>query len=108
MENRINIGELDTLVTLFAPTPSIGTQGEKIATHTAFRDVFARMDEMFEDVVQYSNLEDEDTKTIVIYKVSQMNVRWRVQISSQQYEITSIDNISRVSPLCRLTLRAID
>lgn len=108
METRINIGELDTLVTLFAPTASIGTEGEKISSYSAFRDVFARVDMQTDEVIDYSNLESENGVTLTIYKVSQLTTRWRVKVSGLVYEITAIDYISRVSPLCHLTLRLLD
>jgi len=108
MENRINIGELDTLVTLFSPVAGIGTQGEKTFTYKAFRDVFAKIDGNNDEVINYSNLESEQNKVLTVYKVPEMTTRWRVQISGQMYEISSIDPISRVSPLCLLTIHSID
>ena len=44
MENLINIGELDTLVTLFAPSASRGPEGEKQSTFTEYSQVFATID----------------------------------------------------------------
>jgi len=108
MENRINIGELDTLVTLFAPSASIGTQGEKILSYGVFSDVFAKVDLQADEVIDYSNLESENDITLTIYKVPQLTTRWRVKVSGLMYEITAIDHISRVSPLFRLTLKLLD
>ena len=39
MENRINFGQLDTLVTLYAPTQERGAEGEKYSTYVEFSQV---------------------------------------------------------------------
>ena len=41
-------------------------------------------------------------------KVKGLTTRWRVVVEERSYEITGIDPISRVSPLCHLTLHAVD
>jgi hypothetical protein len=43
-----------------------------------------------------------------VYKVPDLNTRWRVIANGQTFEIRSIDPISRVSPLCQLTLNSLD
>ena len=77
MENKINFGELDTLVLLRSCVITYGTQGAK----------------------KY---------TFQVYKVKPLTTRWRVVVEGRSYEITGIDPISRVSPLCHLTLHAVD
>jgi len=108
MENRINIGELDTLVTLLAPTATLGSEGEKKSTYTEHSDVFAKVDRDTTDSLAYENFDGRDNVALTIYKVSAMNTRWRVAIEGKTYEILSIDQISRVSPLCTLSLQSID
>lgn len=108
MENKINIGELDTLVTLYQATQTRGEQGQKKFSFTKFRDVFAKLDRDVSESVSYDNLEAGDNIVITIYKVPEMTTRWRVLIGSQYYEISSIDPVSRMSPLCRVSISAVD
>ena len=108
MENRINIGELDTLVTLFAPTASFGSEGEKRSTYTAHSSVFAKVDRDTVDQLAYDNYDGRDNVSLTIYKVNGLTTRWQVGISDKRYEILSIDQVSRVSPLCILSLQSLD
>lgn len=107
MENLINIGELDTLVTLFAPTAGIGSEGEKYSTYTVHSEVFAKVDRDTTDVLSYENYDGRDNVAVTIYKVSALNTRWQVGIDGKRYEILSIDQVSRVSPLCVVSLQSI-
>lgn len=108
MENLINIGELDTLVTLLSPTPGRGTEGEKYATFSLFRNVFARVDRNVSDDLAFDDYAGRDSVGLTIYKVPQLTTRWRVTIQGRTYQILSIDEISRVSPLCIINLQSID
>jgi len=108
MENRINIGELDTLVTLLAPSASLGSEGEKKFTYTPYSRVFAKVDRDTTDTLAYDNFDGRDNVSLTIYKVKAMNTRWQVSIEGKTYEILSIDQVSRVSPLCILSLQSID
>ena len=58
--------------------------------------------------VESMNLESGHNVRCTIYKIAALTSRWRVRIDDAVYEIESIDPISRVSPLCTLTLTAID
>lgn len=42
------------------------------------------------------------------YKVAALTTRWRVVLDGKTYAITAIDPISRVSPLCELTLNIVE
>lgn len=108
MENRINIGELDTKVTLYSPTVSLGSEGEKSATFSVHSRVFAKVDRTVTDQLAFDNYDGRDNASIVIYKVKGMNTRWQVGIEGKTYEILSIDSISRVSPLCEVSIQSID
>lgn len=108
MENLINIGELDTLVTLFAPTAGIGGEGEKYSTYTVHSEVFAKVDRTVTDQLAFDNFDGRDAASLVIYKVRGMTTRWQVGIGDKIYEILSIDSISRVSPLCEVSVQSID
>lgn len=108
METRINIGDLDTLVALLSPAPGKGAEGEKYATFSLFRNVFARVDRTVSDDLAFDNYDGRDSVGLAIYKVPQLTTRWRVSIQGRIYQILSIDEVSRVSPVCLLNLQSID
>ena len=108
MENRINIGELDTLVTLYAPQTSLGSEGEKQATFTAHSEVYAKVDREIADQLDFDNFDGRENVSMTIYKVPGMTTRWEVGISGKRYEILSIDTVSRVSPVCVVSIQSID
>ena len=108
MDNLINIGELDTLVTLFSPSASQGSEGEKKSTYARHSDVFAKIDRTVSDQLAYDNFDGRDNAVLSIYKVSGMNTRWQVEIDGRRYEVLSIDPITRVSPLCEVNVQSID
>lgn len=108
MENRINIGELDTMVALFVPQASRGPEGEKQAQFTMHSEVFAKIDRDVTDQLAYDNFDGKDNASLTIYKVPGMTTRWQVGIDGHMYEILSIDPISRVSPLCLINVQSID
>ena len=108
MENRYNIGQLDTLVTLYAPQASLGSEGEKASTYTAHSDVYAKVDRDVADQLAFDNYDGRESVSLTIYKVREMNTRWQVGISGKRYEILSIDTVSRVSPLCVVSIQSID
>ena len=108
MENRINIGELDTKVLLRSCEISYGKQGAKKYTFKDYAEVYAKVDRNVSENVTNTNLEEGQEITLTIYKVKALTTRWRVVVEGRSYEITGIDPISRVSPLCHLTLHAVD
>ena len=108
MENKLNIGEMDTLVQLVPMTQSRGTQGEKIWTPGTPRQVYAKLESTVDETVGDGNLEADHRMVATVYKVAELNTRWRVVAEGQTFEILSIDPVSRVSPLCQLTLSSLD
>lgn len=108
MENRINIGDLDTLVTLRECTIGRNAEGAKTYTFSDFRDVYAKVERRVNEQVNTGNLEEGDFVQLTIYKVPELTTRWQVRIDGVSYEITAIDPVSRVSPLCILTIHALD
>lgn len=108
MENKINIGELDTKVLLRSCTISYGKQGAKKYTFQDYSEVFAKVEREVAENVTNTNLEEGQEITLTIYKVKSLTTRWRVVVEGRTYEISGIDPISRVSPLCHLTLHAVD
>jgi head-tail adaptor len=107
MENRINFGELDTLVTVRKGTQTTGTQGEKKFTYTFFRDVYAKVERNVSEIVSDTNLEQGDYIQLTIHKIPELTTRWQIVLAGRDYEITGIDPVSRVSPVCILTIHAI-
>lgn len=108
MENKLNIGEMDTLIQLVPMTQSTGAEGEKVWTAGTPRSVFAKLETSVDETIGDSNLEADRVMVATIYKVPDLNTRWRVTANGQTFEIRSIDPISRVSPLCQLTLNSLD
>lgn len=108
MENKLNIGEMDTLVQLVPMTQSTGDQGEKIWTAGTPRSVFAKLEASVDETIGDGNLEADRVVVATVYKVADLTTRWRVVANGQTFEIRSIDPISRVSPLCQLTLNSLD
>ena len=108
MENRINFGELDTLVLLRSCVITYGAQGAKKYTFQDYERVYAKVDRNVSESVTNTNLEQGVDITLTIYKVSALTTRWRVVLDGKAYEITGIDPISRVSPLCHLTLSIVE
>ena len=108
MENRINIGELDTKVLLRSCEISYGKQGAKKYTFKDYAEVYAKVDRNVSENVTNTNLEEGQEITLTIYKVAALTTRWRVVLDGKAYEITGIDPISRVSPLCHLTLSIVE
>ena len=108
MENKLNIGEMDTLIQLVPMTQSTGAEGEKVWTAGTPRNVFAKLESSIDETIGDSNLEADHVVVATIYKVPDLNTRWRVIANGQTFEIRSIDPISRVSPLCQLTLNSLD
>ena len=108
MENLINIGELDTLVLLRSCVITYGKQGAKKYSFQDYAEVFEKVDRTVSENVTNTNLEEGQEITLTIYKVKPLTTRWRVVVEGRSYEVTGIDPISRVSPLCHLTLHAVD
>lgn len=108
MENRINIGDLDTLVTLRSCTIGQTGEGGKVYNFRNFRDVYAKVDRRVNEQVNTGNLEEGDFVQLTIYKVAELDTRWQVKIDGVFYEITAIDPVSRYSPLCILTIHALN
>lgn len=108
MTNEINIGELDTLVTVQECVVTIGAQGNKKTEHLEHSKVWAKIERDINEMVGNGNLEESNTLEVTCYKIPGLTVRWRMIVEGVEYEITAIDPISRMSPLNILTLNAID
>jgi len=107
MEGKFNIGSLDTLVTIKQCVISQGAQGAKSYTFTEHSQVYANVDRRVDEQVSIGNLEEGQYIDLTIYKIAALTTRWRVVVEGRTYEITAIDPISRVSPLCTLSLHEI-
>lgn len=104
-ENRINIGELDTMITVVAVTHTIGAQGQKKRSASTYGQVWAKLDWQESEQVADGNLEDERVVEVSMYKIPALTSRWQILIDNIPFEIVQIDPISRWSPLCRITCR---
>jgi head-tail adaptor len=108
MENRINFGELDTLVLLRSCVITYGAQGAKKYNFQDYAEVYAKVDRNVAEAVTNTNIEEGQEIALTIYKVQDLTTRWRVVVEERSYEISGIDPVSRISPLCHLTLHAVD
>lgn len=108
MENKLNIGELDTLVKVLRYTETKGSESELVKTWVEHSSVFAKVDRETSEQISMGNLEERQVLTVTMYKIAALTTRWRIQVAGQQYEISDIDPVSRISPLCILTVYAID
>lgn len=108
MENKLNIGELDTKITVQAFTETRGSEGEVVKTWTDHSTPFAKVERQTTELVNSENLEEREVLTVTMYKIASLTTRWRIKVGSQAYEISEIDPVSRISPLCILTVHAID
>ena len=108
MENRVNIGELDTLVTVRSCVITSGQEGAKQFTYSHFRDVYAKVERNVNETVANTNLEEGDYVQLTIYKIPQLTTRWQIVLEGREYEITGIDPISRVSPVFVLSIHSIN
>lgn len=108
MEIRENIGELDTLVLVQSCTIGTGTRGQKTYVFTDHSRVWAKVDRTADEMVGNGNLEEGQRLQVVMYKIGDMTSRWRLMIDGKAYAITGIDQISRFSPLCRVSLSAVE
>jgi len=106
--NRVNIGELDTLVTFYSVERGIGDQGQKTTQRTQHCRLYAKLEPLTDEYVSDDNLEARTSLSVTTYKVAGMNIRWQLEINGVDYEIKSIDPISRWSPLCVITAATIE
>lgn len=108
MEIRENIGELDTLVQVKSCEISTGSRGQKTYRFEDHSRVWAKVDRTADEMVGQGNLEEGVRLTVVMYKINGMTSRWRIEVDGRDYAITGIDQISRFSPLCRVSLSAVE
>ena len=88
MENRINFGELDTLVLLRSCVITYGTQGAKKYTFQDYERVYAKVDRNVAENVTNTNLEEGQEITLTIYKVKALTTRWRVVVEGRLMLLT--------------------
>ena len=108
MPDVYQIGDFDTLVTIRERTISTGTQAQKTYTWTVHSHVWAKVVRNFSEMVDNGNLEDGRSLEVHIYKIPGLDTRWQVIVDGKPYEIRHVDMISRISPVCTLSLFAID
>lgn len=106
--NRVNIGLMDTKITVVQVMIGRGAQGQKQRTESVYGDVMAYLEPLTDEMVSDDNLEARTGMSVTIYKIPNLTVRWQLVIGNVPYEIRSIDPISRWSPLCTLTAYTIE
>ena len=106
--DRVNIGELDTLVTVWSVVIERGDRGQKIYVPTEHSKVFARIEQNSDESVTNTNLESVQSATATIYKIHGLTTRWQLSIREVKYSIEAINPISRISPFCELSIRRIE
>jgi len=108
MDLLANIGDLDTLVTVQKCVITRGPQGDKRLEFVHYSQVWAKVERNVNEMVSNSNLEEDNTIELTCYKIPDLDRNWRVVVDGIPYDVTSIDPISRLSPLNVLTLKGID
>lgn len=104
MESGVNIGELDTRVTVQECIISTGAVAQKRYEFRDHSQVWARLERNIDESVNQGNLDQRESVTATVYKIAGLTTRWRVVIDGAPYAITAIDPISRFSRLCNLSL----
>lgn len=105
--NRVNPGELDTLITVQSVSQSRGNQGQKSRSFVTYGRVWAKIDPLTDESVSDDNYAAVTTVTVTLYKIPALTTRWRLVIDDVFYEILSIDPISRWSAFNILTAQTI-
>ncbi len=108
MPDVYQIGDFDTLVTIRERVTSTGSQAQKIYTWREHSRVWAKVVRRIAEMVDYGNLEDGRSLEVHIYKIPGLDTRWQVVVDGKPYEIRSVDMVNRISPVCVLSLFAID
>lgn len=108
MQNAINIGELDTRIVVDRYVETRGDESQLVKTWVEHSRPFAKVARQTSEMVSSGNLEEREILNVTIYKIPELNTRWRIKVEGQPYEISDIDHISRISPLCILTVHSID
>ena len=108
MAENYQIGDFDTLVTIRRKTITTGDQGQKTYTWAEHSKVWAKVVRRIAEMVDYGNLEDGNSLEVHIYKIPGLDTRWQVVVDGKPYEIRSVDMVSRISPVCVLSLFSID
>lgn len=108
MADIYQIGDFDTLVGIRERVISTGNQGQKTYAWRDHSRVWAKVVRNFSEMVDNGNLEDGRSLEVHIYKIPGLDTRWQVVVDGKPYEIRNVDMVSRISPVCVLSLFAID
>ena len=108
MEDRIDIGSLDTKIEILKGEITNGERGERKKTYYHHSDVWAKVVRDQSEMVDNGNLQCSDAIEVTCYKIEGLNSRWRVKIDGTLYEIVGIDPISRISMFNKITLRIVE
>lgn len=103
----MNLGELDTLVTLQRNTTTRGAVGQVINTWTDVACVWGKVERNTSEGVDDQNYETDQSLRLTIYKQRDLSTRWRVLVGGKPYEIRGINPGDRTDVVCELQLYAI-
>lgn len=108
MNDNRTIGGMDTLIELQRGVVETNGVGAKRYAFTHYSDVFARIEASDDESIQDDNLAEGARLSVTIYKVAELNTRWRVIIAGKPYQIDSIDRGLRTDVLCTLRVTSIN
>ena len=108
MPDVYQIGDFDEMVTIRERVVATGNQGQKTYAWRERSRVWAKVVRRASEMVDNGNLEDGKSLEVHIYKIPGLDTRWRVVVDGKPYEVRSVDMIGRLSPVCVLSLFAID
>ena len=107
MPDVYQIGDFDEMVTIRERVVATGNQGQKTYAWRERSRVWAKVVRRASEMVDNGNIDDGKSLEVHIYKISGLDTRWQVIVDGKPYEIRSVDNINRISPVCVLSLYAI-
>ncbi len=102
------IGDFDTKVRLQRCEITAGESGEKVYNWLCAREVYAKVERDLDEAVNNGNLEQGQAMTLTIWKVPGLTTRWRVTVDGVPCAIEGIDPVSRLSPVCKVSVRSIE
>lgn len=108
MNDGRTIGSMDTLIEIQQGKVVTNSVGAKRYVFELHSRVFASIDASDTEGVSNGNLAEGASLSVTIYKIGGLDTRWRVVIAGKPYQIDSLDNISRTSPICTLRVSSIN
>lgn len=102
MADSVNIGRFDERITLLSCETTIGTRGEKVETYRPVRETVAHVEPATSESDASNNIFSGRSINITLYRVKEMDTRWRIRWRGKAYNIKTIDAVDRISPFVRV------